>query len=62
MPTPNKKTKMHTYLVKCEWRATALLLLIEAKNELQAWHKGWGKVSRMQGGDDCLKVIVKHEV
>lgn len=59
MRIPTKKRK---FLVKAQWRATAMHFTVEAKNELQAWHRAWGQVSRMLGGDSCERVTLVKEL
>jgi hypothetical protein len=57
-----KSSYKHEWVAKAEWRATALRFKIEAHNEKQAWHRAWGKVSRMEGGAECLKVILERQI
>lgn len=51
--------KLPTFIAKCVWDATSVSIKVDAKNEVAAWDSAWKKVSRMEGGDHCLKVVIK---
>lgn len=53
--------KLTTFICKCVWPNTAVKLLVDAKDESDAWDKTWRKVSKMEGGDSCLKVVVVRQ-
>lgn len=55
-------TKLPEWTCKCVWDATAKLIRVRARNETDAWNNAWKKVSRMEGGDHCLKVVVRGKV
>lgn len=57
-----KSNYKHEWLAKAIWSGTAMKFKVEAQNEAQAWHRAWGRVSRMQGGDSCLKVELLHQI
>jgi hypothetical protein len=44
--------------VKAMWRATSVVLLVNAKDENDAWDRAWKRVARTEGGDMCLEVKV----
>jgi len=47
-----------TFIVKASWDATSIKLKIEARDEVAAVDKAWMKVSKMEGGMNCLSVRV----
>lgn len=51
---------MKQWRCKCEWRSTALTLIIKAKDEEDAWRKAANEVKRMLGGMSCLEIKVKE--
>lgn len=54
--------KPPVWLCKCCWDATAVYINVAARDESIAWDKAWRQVSRMFGGDSCLKVQVIRRV
>lgn len=46
------------YVVKAEWRATALLLRVEALNEKDALKKAERMLKRWEGWTDCLSLKI----
>lgn len=46
------------YRVKAMWRATSVVMLVEARDEEAAWDKAWKRIARTEGGDMCLEVKV----
>ena len=57
LPKSSKQSKpLHEYVFKAEWPSTALKIRVEALNYKQAEQRAWGRVSRMEGGMDCLKI------
>lgn len=46
----------HQFLVKASWRATAILLKIDAKDEEEAMVKAAKKVLKMEGGVHCTNI------
>lgn len=60
--TTKLPSKLPVYLVKCSWRATAVTLKIQAKDEGEAWDKASKKVMKMLGGQWCQDIEVKGVV
>lgn len=54
--------RLPIYVCKCVWDSTALLIKVEAKDEVTAKDVAWRKVAKMEGGGLCLRVIVKGRV
>lgn len=54
--------KLPEWVVKASWDATSMKFKVYAKNEVDAWNRAWKRVSRMEGGDSCLKVVVLNQV
>lgn len=54
--------KVPRWLVKAMWAATAVKFKVYAKDEAGAWDCAWKQVSKMFGGDSCLRVIVLRRV
>jgi hypothetical protein len=57
-----KRQPDHCYIFKCQWRATALRLRIEADDLEYAYKKAENMVRRMFGGAMCLSVECVEEV
>lgn len=56
-----KKPSLPEWVCKCEWRSTATLIIVPARNESEAWDRAWKRVARTEGGDSCLKVTVLRQ-
>lgn len=50
--------KWPEWICKCVWDATAVKIVVEAKDEAMAWDRAWKRVARTEGGDSCLQVKV----
>lgn len=50
--------KLPTFIVKCSWRATAITLKVEAKDEQAAWDRAAKMVMRMEGGQGCHEIQI----
>jgi len=60
MTKPNLKLppKWPTFLCKCMWRNTAVIIKVQARDEIKAWDAAWKKVAKMEGGMSCIEVKI----
>lgn len=61
IPNP-KKSVYPTWVCRARWAATALNILVIAKNEEEAYDKACKRILRAEGGIRCLGVEVLRGV
>ena len=53
-----RKKPLPEWICKCVWHSTACKIVVNAKNESEAWDVAWRKVARTEGGSSCLQITV----
>jgi hypothetical protein len=62
MTNRTKSLAPHAWVFKAIWRATAVRLVVDARNLGHAWKRAESIVRRMEGGSSCLEITCIRQI